>query len=851
MLKRPELLAPAGGWEALVAAVENGADAVYLGGRAFNARHSAANFDDEELKRAVEFAHVRGVKVYVTANILIADQELPEAARFLHFLQNCGVDAVIVQDLGLARLARKVIPELPLHASTQMTVHSRAAVLELQEMGFERIVLAREMQLKDIANIKEETGADLEVFIHGALCVCYSGQCLLSSMIGGRSGNRGRCAQPCRLQYTLVDQKGRPMVDPERVGEYLLSPRDLNMSEYVPDLIKAGIDSFKIEGRMKRPEYVATVIRVYRDLIDRALSGADFAITPEQSRELAQVFNRDFTTGYFYGRQGRDLMSYKRPNNRGVRLGRVKRYNKDTRLVEIALEEPLRLGDGLEVWVTEGGRVGTEIHEIISQGRQVERAPSGAVVGISIQGRVRPGDRVFKTYDADLMERAKISFTSPREQRKEPLNFAVRARFGEPLSVKVFDRDGRTGQAETAMSCERALKKPLAYEYLRSQLDRLGNTPYSMASFECDIEDGIIVPVREINEARRRALDMLSRQRAGEAGSKPVAKDVFKGRLAFALGAEEKTEQFYNRKPKRERPSLAVSVNDLASLHAAVWAGADVVYFGGESFRSKGFVKVEDVRSGASFCREHGVKMIYSTPRVIHDHEQESLLRILEKIEGYGLEGILVGGLGLLRTIRRHTCLPLYSDYGFNVFNAQTVTYLLEHGVILATLSTELTMEQVKALSGHNFEVEVMVHGALELMISEYCAVGSLMGGLSSDKSCAGPCSGQKCGLKDRMGAVFPIEVDQFCRMHIFNSRDLCLIEDVVSLAEAGVSSMRIEARRESSDYITAAVKAYRRAIDMGPGGEKQWQELLLAKESLTKYSPAGFTKGHYFRGVL
>jgi len=360
MSVKPELLAPAGSWESLVAAVENGADAVYLGGKLFNARQSAGNFDQEELSRAVEFAHVRGVKVYVTVNILLDDQELPEAAGFLYSLQQCGADAAIVQDLGLARLARQVIPELPLHASTQMTTHNLPAALLLKEAGIDRVVLARELSLEAIKEIRQQGGVEVEVFIHGALCVCYSGQCLMSSLIGGRSGNRGRCAQPCRLNYVLVDQHGRPLAEPGEVGDYLLSPRDLNLSEHLPDLIEAGITSFKIEGRMKRPEYVATVVRIYRELLDRAAVGGNFTVSPEATRDLAQIFNRDFSTGYFYGRPGRELMSYKRPNNRGVRLGRIKRFDRNTRLAEISLEEPLRVGDGIEVWVTEGGRAAEE-----------------------------------------------------------------------------------------------------------------------------------------------------------------------------------------------------------------------------------------------------------------------------------------------------------------------------------------------------------------------------------------------------------------------------------------------------------------------------------------------------------
>ena len=253
-MNKPELLAPAGSREALVAAVQNGADAIYLGGQQFNARRSADNFNQQELVEAIQYAHARGVKIYVTVNILLADTELEEAVRYLQFIYNAGADAAIVQDLGLLKLARQVMPELELHASTQLTAHNKPGVRFLLEAGIKRVVLARELSLAEVQEIKEQTDAHLETFIHGALCVCYSGQCLMSSMIGGRSGNRGRCAQPCRLEYRLVDERGRELVDAAKIGEYLLSPRDLNMSASIPELIEAGIDSFKIEGRMRRPE---------------------------------------------------------------------------------------------------------------------------------------------------------------------------------------------------------------------------------------------------------------------------------------------------------------------------------------------------------------------------------------------------------------------------------------------------------------------------------------------------------------------------------------------------------------------------------------------------------------------
>ncbi|ABO50165.1 peptidase U32 [Desulforamulus reducens MI-1] len=847
MTQRPELLAPAGSWEALVAAVQNGADAVYLGGKLFNARQSANNFDHDEMARAVEYAHVRGVKIYVTVNILLANHELEEALGFLHFLHNTGVDAVILQDLGLVRLAREVMPELPLHSSTQMTVHNLPGVQLMQQSGFDRVVLAREMDLKEIADIKKETGADLEVFVHGALCVCYSGQCLMSSLIGGRSGNRGRCAQPCRLQYQLVDEGGRNLADPSKIGEYLLSPRDINTSEMIPQLIAAGINSFKIEGRMKRPEYVATVIRTYRNLIDRALADAvNFRVAEKEARDLAQIFNRDFSPGYFLGNPGKDLMSYKRPNNRGVRLGRVKGFNKENKTVEILLEEPLRVGDGVEVWVTEGGRSGVEVNRILVKGKEVSAAQPGTLVGIAIPGKIRPGDRVFKTHDADLMESARETFTSTRETRKIPLQFFIRARISEPMYMRVADEQGFSADGYSQEPCQEALKRPLTKEFLQEQLDRLGNTPFALGGLETDLAGSVILPMREINELRRQVLTDLEQKRARADRRPGVAEHLFKERLRGAIKSIRQTD------PPEPSPRLSVSVTDLRSLEAAVRNGANIVLFGGESYRSKGVVSEKDLQAGLEFCHKNGVSMLLNSPRILHDQDLKGFTAFLERVFQWPLDGILVGNLGLLKIIKNYTNKPVIGDFTLNCFNSATLHYFKEQGAKRVVLSPELTLKQVEEMAAVTpIPLEVLVQGALPLMNTRYCPVGSVLGGLSLQNKCAGPCNRQKCGLKDRKGLIFPLEVDQYCRMHLFNAKQLCVIEDVFSLLLSGVSVLRIEAKKENHVYVAKTVNHYHGAIQRFKHGVRDEGKDKEAKEELEQLSLSGITKGHYFRGVI
>lgn len=844
-MPRPELLAPAGEWDALVAAVQNGADAVYLGGRNFSARRMAANFGRDELARAVDYAHVRGVKIYVTVNTLIADTEMEDAANFLRFLYNNGVDAVIVQDLGLIKLAREVVPDLELHASTQMTVHNVPAAGLLRQAGITRIVLARELSLREIKEIRERAQVEVEVFIHGALCICYSGQCLMSSMIGGRSGNRGLCAQPCRLQYTLEDESGSALSSPAEPGEYILSPRDLNLSGHLPELIKAGIEAFKIEGRMKRPEYVATVTRIYRNLIDRAVEN-NFYITPREAGELAQIFNRDFTPGYIFGSPGRDMMSFKRSNNRGVLLGRVKKYFKDRGLLQLKLEMPLRVGDGLEVWVSRGGRLGIEVRRMWKGNREVKEAEAGETVSIEARGDLQSGDRVFKTHDAELIARARETYASDRETKKIPVHFYAEAAAGSPLSLTVRDADGFTGRAATAVECQPAINRPLTREFLLKQLDRLGNTPYCLEDLSCRVNSAVMVPVREINEVRRQALDELSRRRAAAGRPKPVPGEEFRRKL-------DRVKLAVSARPQDSggKPLLTVSVADLASLRAAARAGADVIYFGGDGFRSREKVSPGHLEEAHSICSAQGARLALSTPRIMHECDWPTFQPLWEKAQTLPLDGVLVSNLGCLECAARNHSLPFYTDFSLNAFNNLTAYYLLQKGARRVTLSTELTLGQVREITGHDLPVEVLVHGAVPLMVSAYCAPGGVLGRREGKSACSRPCRNLRVKLRDRKGYVFPVEVDHYCRMHVFNSRELCLAGNLDEICRAGVTACRVDARLYDAQSTGAVVGVYRELLDRLAAGRVEKGFLEQAENELKKYTRSGFTKGHYFRGVV
>ena len=486
-----ELLAPAGTFEALEAAVNAGADAVYMGGKAFGARAYAENFDDDAMRRAVRFAHLHHVRLFITVNTLVDDSELDQLAHYLIFLHNIGIDGIIVQDLGVIRVARHVVPNLPLHASTQMTLTSAAAVAFARDAGMERSVLARELSLTDIDKICATCGTEIETFIHGALCVCYSGQCLMSSLIGGRSGNRGRCAQPCRLPYTVVNAAGAEVLKNADAGQFLLSPRDMNTLDILPKLIEAGVTSYKIEGRMKRPEYVAVVVDASRRAIDSYRAG-HFEVPERDRRNIEQIFNRDFTTAYLERRPGRTMMSDRRPNNRGVLVGRVMRINKGTGTAVVRLERDLHVGDGLEFWVTVGGRVGETLTEIRVDGQAVDSAPAGSQATIAIPRGVRLNDRVFRTLDSELMAYAG-QFYGEKHKKRIPIDARVTARLGQPAQVTVTDEDGNTGTGYTQFIVEQARKHPLDEAAARKQVDRLGSTEYALRSLVLDADDGVMV----------------------------------------------------------------------------------------------------------------------------------------------------------------------------------------------------------------------------------------------------------------------------------------------------------------------------------------------------------------------
>lgn len=825
-----EFLAPAGSREALVAAVENGANAIYLAGNAFGARAYASNFDREALREAIHFAHLRKVAIHVTVNTIVADEEMGPLRDYLRFLYEAGADAVLVQDLGVARVAHETVPDLPLHASTQMSVSSLEGVRALAELGFTRVVLARELSLKEIRHICAHAPVEIETFMHGALCVCYSGQCLMSSMIGGRSGNRGRCAQPCRLPYTLVDEKGQDVLG-DKAGSYLLSPRDLSTIDVIPDLIEAGVSSLKIEGRMKRPEYVATVVRTYREAIDTYYAGKGYAVTQEERDDLAQIFNRDFTTAYLEGRPGKAMMSDRRPNNRGLLIGRVTAYDWDARIVTVKLSGRLGLGDQVDFWVKVGGRVTATISALTdAKGRAVEEGQAGDTVSFAIPSAVRDHDRVFKVYDARLMERAKETYASGAPVRRIPVAIEVRAAIGEPLTVAICDGEGHRAEGKTEFIGESARKRPLSEEIIRKQVSRLGTSVYEMKSLHCDIAGEVMVPMSEINEARRKAVEALDALRLKEIEARPARPEPkFTDRIA---------------RPTPKKADFLVAVDTLGKAEAALAAGADGILFGGESYEHR-VIAPEEYERAWQMAREAGARIDFNTSRIVHDGQQKHVERLLAAFAAFPPDAVHVHNIAMLALVRRLTDFAIHADYSLISYNKQTLAFLKDYGASGATLSPELTAKEIRQLAKESpLPLTCIVHGRLELMVSNYCVTGSFLGGCG-EGPCTQPCTRGHFALKDRKDALFPLAMDQFCHMHVLNSKVLSMMPHAMKFRAAGIETMQIEAKAMGEKEIAAIVKAYRKAMAFPE--EPAEAQLSWIHEQEGK----DITRGHYFRGVL
>ena len=807
-----ELLAPAGTMENFMAALESGADAIYLGGKVFNARAHAANFGIDELREAVRLAHILDVSVYVTVNILIGDTELKDLEQYIKDLDSIGVDAIIVQDLAVAEIAKRVAPNIHLHGSTQMTAATLDAVRFYESLGFTRVVLARELSLKEIQHICKHCKAEIEVFVHGALCVCYSGQCLMSSFIGGRSGNRGACAQPCRLPYELLDSKGESVLPKHEA--YLLSPKDLNYSEHMNELVAAGVTSFKVEGRMKKVSYVRQVIGTYREILDEA------SIHENQRKALASGFNRGFSTAYLEDTVGRQMMTVVAPNHQGKPIGES--YTKKGE-VYLSLTEPIEQGSLVKILQSNGSVTyytvddeWTCVSDTLYKGRPAEGLAVGQLYLASTPKNTKSrGLQEFtRKYDMSVY----LSVGSNGETNYTELT----AILDSGLSVTV------TNEYVPAI----ANKVPTSLEKVTEQLGRLGNTLFRLSYV--DIPDGPYMwPASVLNALRRDAVTALE--------TALITHHVESWQALQVTGDVD-----YDFKAQHELsydtcPMISARVDEIEGVKAAISGGAQKIVFGGDRLsRTPYALSVYD--EVARLCAQSDVICTFATPRVVKDDEVEAYKHTLEAIVQAHPDSISIHVPQALLWLRELGYTgAIEADTGLNIFNTPTLHFWEQLHISCVNPSQELTLKQITELAKHSHvPIETMIHGYTEMMISEYCAIASFVG-TGSKVNCPMPCVKESYSLKDRKGEIFPIRTDPYCRMHIMNSHEMDMRAYVPMLLQKGISILRVDGRHMKPSYVKDIVSQY---VSIATGTmEAPPKKIDSQSESITR--------GHYFRGIL
>jgi len=813
-----ELLAPAGDWDCLRAAVANGADAVFFGVEKFNARARANNFHTDELPDIMSFLHLYGVKGFLTFNILVFEDELDDARKLIEACVDAGVDAVIVQDLGLVKMIRDISPDFPIHGSTQMTITSPEAVEFTKPYDMERVVLGRENNLKQIKQIGDQARLPMEVFVHGALCVSYSGQCLTSEMWGGRSANRGECAQACRLPYDLmVDGEQKPMGD----IAYLLSPKDLAALELVPELIEAGVTSFKIEGRLKSPEYVANVVSKYRRAIDRYFETGSAKPTKEELRELEQSFSRGFTYGFLKGTNNKQLVEGTYPKSRGVYLGRVKQILRDGVLCE--LEAPLKRGDGIcfdagdPTKKEEGGRV----YDIRRKGVKLEgEAPGGLIEIVPGRndvnlGRVHVGDRIWKTNDPHLDKRLRQSFETDKPYRTFPVSIEVTGTLGEPLRSRWTDElTGYSVTVETELPLVQAEKRPMDKVLFEEQLGRLGGTIFELGRLDVRLDGPLIMPMRELNGMRRRAVELLeaARQRPRQYVKRSV--DV----LADAPVKREPAGS----------PRLTALCRNLDQVIAALKTEVDMVY--------ADFEFIKQFPAAVEAARAAGKRIALATPR-IHMPGETGYFRNITNLQP---DAVLVRNTGavyyymkqrLENPQQRHP--ELIGDFSLNIANHKTAALFLDSGLSRVTPSYDLNIQQMVDLLrvADTSRLEVVIHQHLPMFHTEHCVYCTFLSEGTDYTNCGRPCEEHRVSLQDRVGMSHPVRVDEGCRNTVYNAIEQSGAEYVSNFLELGVSTFRVEFLEETPDKVLEVIDLYQRALQGRISGTQVWKTLKATNQ--------------------
>jgi len=857
----PELLAPAGDWDCAKAAVENGADAIYFGLDKFNARMRANNFTEADLPKLMEFLHRRGVKGYITFNTLVFQNELADAENYLRAIIAAGVDAAIVQDVGICKLIRELSPDFPIHASTQMTISSAAGIEFARNLGCNLAVLARECSIAEIEKIRSVDEAiaplatrhaslPLEVFVHGALCVAYSGQCLTSESLGGRSANRGECAQACRMPYDLIsDGQQVPLGD----KRYLLSPQDLSGLEVLPELVRAGVASLKIEGRLKSPEYVASITRVYRNALDKLghrgieaqsihsqNSSASLRLCGETEKyELEMSFSRGLFTGWFGGTDNQKLVHARFGKKRGVYLGEVKKIVRDG--VIINLTAPVKLGDGI---VFDGGKPdekeeGGRIYEI--------QEPRFKIPGEKLTElrfgygnidflRVHIGDKIWKTNDPELDKRLRQSFAGDAPRFQRPIEIEVHGLIGKPLTVIARDESGNVAKVESTMPLAKAEKVPLTEEKLREQFGRLGGTPFKLGELKNHLSGEVLVPVSELNRLRREFVIELEKLRVQP---KRWQMNSHRGTEAQSSSVPISETSASLRLCGKPDPQLIILVRNLAQLEAALKCGMETIYCEFEDPKKyRDAVTLFHTARGCSVPSSilnapSSPGIFVAPPRIFKMGDDW----ILNQVRSCNADGYLVRNYDHLKFFADTRRV---GDFSLNVANRLSADYFKNHfGLERVTASYDLNVVQLDALlsAAPPEWFEVTIHQHMPMFHMEHCVFCAFLSSGKDYRDCGRPCDTHDVRLRDRVGAEHPLKADAGCRNTVFNSQAQTGAEFVERLLALGVRNFRVEFLNENPDEVVRTITKYRQLLRGEISGTQLWRELKL-------FNQLGVTRG-------
>jgi putative protease len=824
--RKPEVMSPAGYWPQLQAAIEAGADAVYFGLKHFSAR-AKVGFNLTELADVMRTLHGRGVKGYVTFNTLVFDHELSEAARSLAAIAEADADAIIVQDVGVAQLAKRIAPEMEVHGSTQMSITSTEGVRLAERLGISRIVLARELSLEEIRAIRTATQCELEMFVHGALCVSYSGQCFSSEAWGGRSANRGQCAQACRLPYEMiVDERMQPLGD----ARYLLSPGDLYALDHLPEIVRLGVSALKIEGRYKDADYVALTTQAYRKAVDEAWADLPLSITCQEELRLEQVYSRGLGPYFISGTNHQVVVNGRSPRHRGVLMGRVTEVVDDSVIITTeptSEAAPLKAGDGLVFdaasWRSpqedeEGGRV-YRLTE--TRGGQLKLQFGKGAINFR---RIRKGDLVWRTHDPELDKAARPFIQPASPVHRQPLRADVTAHAGHPLVIEfaLAEHPDIRVRVQSDESLAAAQNRALSVESLREQLGRLGNTPYHLAELHTDVQGNPFAPSSLLNDLRRRAVELLIDQQ-----SQPRSITINDPDATLAkLLAETVHEQA---PASTAEPQLHLLVRTPEQLDAAIGLRPASI--------TLDYLDLYGLRPAVERVQAAGLMVRVASPRVLKPTESR-ITDFLLKLDC----PIVVRPAGLLYALQEHEHAPLIGDFSVNAANVLSAEIFLQMGLARLTPTHDLNAAQIGSLAraiGPE-RIEVIAYHHLPVFYTEHCVFCRFLSEGTSYKDCGQPCESHRVALRDVNGRAHPVTADVGCRNTVFGAEAQEASRYLDEWLSASIRHFRLEFVHESAEQVVKVTEAFEKRL----AGRATSDELY---ERLRRVAPQGTTEGSLF----